>query len=378
MKAWIVRLALCAVLPQQLSADETPGQTSLKSVRVNGAELHYLDQGKGVPVVLVHGGLEDYRAWQLQMEPLSQRYRTIAYSRRHNYPNTRGAPGTDYSAIVDAEDLAALIRNLKLAPAHVIGVSYGAYAALFLAVRYPALVRALVLSEPPVLRWLPELEGGKPLFTDFMNEVWEPTTRGFHEGDEAGVKAAIDGFGELGYSGSDAKMTFATLSPEVRSLLLQNAPEWRALTQSKDAFPDLPLAAVKRIEAPTLLLSGQRSLALHRVIDKQLERLLPRAEQVILVNATTKMWNEHPERCRSAAFAFLANHGQPVAGNREGHPRGPVPPNTRVQRTRPSASRRASPLTRHPLGGRGDRPSIHCGFSPIMWRTSFPSQVVQK
>ena len=308
MKAWIFRLALCAVLPQQLSAEETPGQTSLKSVRVNGSELHYLDQGKGVPVVLVHGGLADYRAWQLQIEPLSQRYRTIAYSRRHNYPNARGAPGTDYSAIVDAEDLAALIRHLKLAPAHVIGVSYGAYAALFLVVKHPALVRALVLSEPPVLRWLPELEGGKPLFTDFMNEVWEPTTRGFREGDEAGVKAAIDGFGELGYSGSAAKMTFATLPPEVRSLLLQNAPEWRALTISKDAFPDLPPTAVRRIKAPTLLLSGQRSLALHGVIDTQLERLLPRAERVILANATHEMWNEHPERCRSAALAFLAKH----------------------------------------------------------------------
>jgi len=28
---------------------------------VSGAELSYVDQGKGVPVVFVHGGLEDYR-----------------------------------------------------------------------------------------------------------------------------------------------------------------------------------------------------------------------------------------------------------------------------------------------------------------------------
>ena len=48
-------------------------------------------------MVLVHGGLEDYRAWLPQVEAFSQRYRTIAYSRRHNYPNSAVTPGTDYS-----------------------------------------------------------------------------------------------------------------------------------------------------------------------------------------------------------------------------------------------------------------------------------------
>ena len=308
MKRVMICLALCAILPLPLSAQEAAGQALLKKVRVNGAQLHYVEKGNGVPVVFVHGGLEDYRAWQPQMEAFSQRHRTIAYSRRHNYPNPKVAPGTHHSAIVDADDLAALIRNLKLAPAHVVGVSYGAYTALFLAVRHPALVRSLVLAEPPVLRWLPELEGGKALFTDFMSKVWEPAARGFREGDAAGVKAAMDGFGEIGYSGSDEKMTFATLPPEVRSRLLENAHEWRALTMSKDAFPALPVAAVKRIRRPTLLLSGQRSLALHGVIDKQLATLLPQVERITLANATHEMWNEFPEECRNAAIAFLAKH----------------------------------------------------------------------
>jgi len=308
LKKLVCCLALCVVLPQTAVAQQATGQDSLRNVRVNGVELHYLDQGKGVPVVLVHGGLEDYRSWQPQMDALSQRYRTIAYSRRYNYPNLRGAPRADYSAIVDADDLAALIRKLKLAPAHIVGVSYGAYVALFLAVRHPALVRSLVLSEPPVLRWLPELEGGKALYTDFMSKVWEPAGRGFSKGDEEGVEAAADGFGELGYSGSDEKFTFAALPPEVRVLFIDNAPEWRALTMSKDAFPDLPFTAVSRIKAPTLLLSGQRSLALAALIDKQLERLLPNNERIILPDATHEMWSDQPEQCRNATLAFFAKH----------------------------------------------------------------------
>ena len=301
-------LALCLFLPQPLSAQEPPSNASLKSVRANGVELHYVDQGKGAPVVFVHGGLDDYRVWQPQVEAFSERYRAIAYSRRYNYPNARLAPGTDYSASVDAEDLAALIRNLKLAPAHVVAVSYGAYTALLLAARHPELVRSLVLSEAPVLRWLPELAGGQPLFADFMSKVWEPAARGFREGDEAGVTAAVDGFGELGYSGSEQKMTFAGLPSQIQKVLLENAPEWRALTMSKNAFPDLPLDAVPRIKTPTLLLSGERSLALHGLIDSQLAKLLPQNERVIVAKATHEMWNEYPEACRSAALAFLAKH----------------------------------------------------------------------
>ncbi len=307
MTRLMICLALLAALLGPARAEEGAGE-SPKTIRVNGVELHYLDRGKGVPVVLVHGGLEDYRSWQPQMEPFSQRFRTIAYSRRHNYPNARVTPEPDYSAMIDAEDLAALITTLNLKPAHVVGISYGAYTVLLLAQRHPDLVRSLVLCEPPVLRWLPRLEGGQPLFDDLMSKVWQPATRGFREGDEAGVKAAIDGFGELGYSGSDQKLTFAALPPEVRSVLLENAPEWKALTQSRDAFPDVPWDAVKRITAPTLLLSGQRSLALHGIIDRQLEKLLPHNQRIVLANATHEMWSEQPAECRNAVFAFLDKH----------------------------------------------------------------------
>jgi pimeloyl-ACP methyl ester carboxylesterase len=159
-----------------------------------------------------------------------------------------------------------------------------------------------------VLCWLPELAGGTPLFTEFMTKVWEPATRGLREGDNAGAKAAVDGFGELGYSGTQQKMTLATLPPEVRSALLENVAEWRALTMSKNAFPSLPFNDVRRIKAPTLLLGGQRSLTLNRVIDNQLERLLTHRDRIIVSNATHEMWNEYPEECRSAALIFLAKH----------------------------------------------------------------------
>ncbi len=70
----------------------------------------------------------------------------------------------------------------------------------------------------------------------------------------------------------------------------------------------MPPEAVRRIKAPAVLLSGQRTLALNGVIDRQLEGLLPQAERIIVANATHEMWNEYPEECRKAALAFLGKH----------------------------------------------------------------------
>src|SRR5437867_1006766 len=59
----------------------------IKSVRANGVTLHYIERGSGSAVVFVHGSIEDYRAWEAQMEPLAQHFHVIAYSRRYNFPN---------------------------------------------------------------------------------------------------------------------------------------------------------------------------------------------------------------------------------------------------------------------------------------------------
>jgi pimeloyl-ACP methyl ester carboxylesterase len=151
-------------------------------VVVNGVELHYVEQGEGVPVVLAHGGLADYREWGPQMDRFAQAYHVIAYSRRYNYPNQAREIALDHSALVEAADLAALIGALKLDRPHVVGYSYGAFTALCLAMEHPALVRSLVLAEPPVLRWATEAPGGAEALSQFM-ALWESIGDAFKRGD---------------------------------------------------------------------------------------------------------------------------------------------------------------------------------------------------
>jgi pimeloyl-ACP methyl ester carboxylesterase len=88
-------------------------------------ELHYVERGRGVAVIFVHGSLGDYSTWDAQLGPYAETYRAIAYSRRYNDPNTnRLRP--NHSAVVEAEDLAAFIKALDLGKVHVVGHSYGA------------------------------------------------------------------------------------------------------------------------------------------------------------------------------------------------------------------------------------------------------------
>ena len=106
---------------------------------VGGVELHYIEQGQGEPLIMLHGGQGDYRAWSQHIEALSPRYRVISYSRRHHYPN-KNPISADYSPLVDAKDLAALISELDLGAVHLVGTSIGAFAALALALEHPTVV----------------------------------------------------------------------------------------------------------------------------------------------------------------------------------------------------------------------------------------------
>jgi pimeloyl-ACP methyl ester carboxylesterase len=63
---------------------------NLKNIKINGQQLHYVEQGEDgqqPAIIFIHGGLDDYRCWQFQMDYFSSKYHAISYSRRFAYPN---------------------------------------------------------------------------------------------------------------------------------------------------------------------------------------------------------------------------------------------------------------------------------------------------
>ena len=291
-------LTACAfslALPQAPAKPQS--EIPLHSVQGPDVTLRYVSVARGQPVVMVHGGLEDYRAWTAQLSALAvDHYRAIAYSRRYNFPNrnkARAAPS--YSAQVDADDLAMLIEKLHLGPVHLVGHSYGGLAALLFATEDPELVRSLTLSEPPVFSWVEKQPGGAALVQDFFRRCWVPVRRAFARHKREEVLAIASTY----FTGNPV------MPPAARDALEPNLREWEILTVSGIPFPVPSTKLIKEFHAPMLLLTGDHTLpVLERCVAALTERF-PESERVVIRNASHDMWSETPQKCGVALRKFL-------------------------------------------------------------------------
>ncbi|PZW44967.1 pimeloyl-ACP methyl ester carboxylesterase [Humitalea rosea] len=112
----------------------------------DGVRLHYEDVGSGAPMVFVHEFAGDARSWEPQLRFFARRYRCIAFSARGYPPSDVPESPASYGQDRATDDVAAVIKGLDLAPAHVVGLSMGAFATLHLGLRYPELARSLVAA----------------------------------------------------------------------------------------------------------------------------------------------------------------------------------------------------------------------------------------
>jgi non-heme chloroperoxidase len=268
----------------------------------DGTQLYYVTASIGAPVIFVHGSLSDYSYWQDQLGPFAQKYRVLAYSRRYSWPNQNPAR-RGYSAVVDAEDLARFIASLNLAPAHIVGHSYGAFTALFLAARHPQLVRTVTLAEPPAMSLLAHVPGddavaGAAMLKEVRAHMLAPMKAAFARRDtEAGVRAYIDYVRGPG--------TWDAFSAADKDAMLKDAHEWEVIFAGGELFPELTPADVARIGAPVLMLSGAKSYPFLGLIDQALAALLPGARHIVFPDATHQMWREEPQACREAVFQLI-------------------------------------------------------------------------
>ena len=87
-------------------------------------DIHYHDWGTGKPVVLIHGWPLDADMWEHQAEALlAAGYRVVCYDRRGFGKSTKPLGGHDYDTLAD--DLAALVDELDLTGAALVGFSMG-------------------------------------------------------------------------------------------------------------------------------------------------------------------------------------------------------------------------------------------------------------
>ena len=265
-------------------------------------ELHYVEKGEGQPVVFIHGTLTDFRIWQFQLEKFAQKYHAISYSRRYAYPNQWPGNGDDNSLTNNVEDLAELIiKRLNLGPTHLIGHSYGALTALYMAYRHPDLVRSLVLGEPPVMSLL---EGNQQYSKDvntIMENAFKPAQEAIRRGEtERAVRIFIDGV-------MSKEGLFYHLPSQARAMIMDNAKslggELASISQR------LTREDIQKITKPTLFVKGELSPKfLHHIIDK-LASYMPNNQELVIPEESHDLGRtEKPELFNTGVLEFLSKY----------------------------------------------------------------------
>ena len=235
-----------SAMTSQRAASQTKPTTGYASV--NGLRMYYEVHGAGgTPLVLIHGGGSTIGTNFGRVLPLLARTRRVIALEVQAHGHTRDVD-RPFTFEQDAADVAALLDSLRVPKADVLGFSNGGTTALQTAIRHPRKVNRLVIASANYRR-----DGMQPGFWDAM-----------------------------------AKGTFADMPQVYKDAYLAIHPSRDGLHAMYErdskrmlAFTDIPDASIRAIQAPTLVVAGDRDVI--RVDHAaELARTLPHGRLCIL------------------------------------------------------------------------------------------------
>lgn len=216
---------------------------------VHGIRMYYEVHGRetGGPLVLLHGGGSTIEVTFSRVLPhFAAGRRVIAVEEQgHGRTTDRDAPVTFETS---ADDVAALLRDLKVDRADLFGFSNGASVGLQVAIRHPQLVRKLVLASTITRR-----DGATP-------QLWE----WIEHADFSNMPQPL-------------KDAFLRVNPDEQQLRTMHDKDAARMR----GFQDIPDALIGSVRAPTLIVIGDRDIVKpeHAL---ELTRLIPGARLLVL------------------------------------------------------------------------------------------------
>jgi pimeloyl-ACP methyl ester carboxylesterase len=270
-----------------------------KTYRVNGYDLSVLEAGEtsAIPLLLVHGSLCDQRIWSAQLEALAGRYRVLALSLRHFWPEQWDGKGDGYEIRRHAEDIAALIDHLGAGPVHLLGHSRGGHVCFRVAQHHPDLIRALILAEPggqldPALA-----DHGTPPPGADLGQMFEDSANLIARGEtDAGLELFVTAVG--------GPKAWKYASEAFKAMARDNAAT--IIGQAREARLTFMRAEIESIEMPVLLIGGALTRGHFPKVLDAMERLMPDAERVTIEGAGHPMYEQRPQAFNDAVLGFLA------------------------------------------------------------------------
>jgi pimeloyl-ACP methyl ester carboxylesterase len=214
----------------------------MPTVSVNGTQLYYERRGSGPSVLFIQGATGDGGTFTQVAELLADEFTIVTYDRRGNSRSPRPSGWAMTTMDEQADDAAALLRALDLAPAAVFGTSGGAVILLNLLLRQPQVLRGALVHEPPLI---PVVPGGAALGAQFQAMTEEALAKG-------GPRGAMEFF--LRAEAGDAN--FEHLEPALRERMLGNADVFFS-TELEPLVTYVPdAAALGQVRVPVFALAG--------------------------------------------------------------------------------------------------------------------------
>ena len=256
---------------------------------LNGARINYERAGAGIPVIFLHAGLADSRMWAAQADDFAREFDVIR-------PDTRGfgrseMPPGKWSP---EHDLLALIDELTLKPAHLVGCSMGGSIAIDFALLHPERISKLVLVGA-------SFGGHKPHPEDTKRIARVAAARKAKE-----YEALNDAMLELFLDGPHRRP--GHVAKPVRGLVHEMNERAVRVDFERSPPEELDPPAAERlgeISAPTLVVVGD--VDVQTVLDGSefLASRIPNARKTVIHDAAHLPNMEHPEEFNRIVRDFL-------------------------------------------------------------------------
>jgi pimeloyl-ACP methyl ester carboxylesterase len=255
--------------------------------RVHGRAVAYRRAGRGAPLVLLHGGWSDGRAWTPQLEDLSDEFDVLAWDTPGCGGSDDPPDGTGLDGYADAA--VGLLDVLGLTRVHLGGLSFGGGLALAVYGRHPQRVRSLVLAGA-YAGWkgsLPPAEVSARI-SKVRAEVDRPP--------DEWIDDYLPGF----FAGPVPVAT----EQLVRTMMRDIRPT--GTRRMLDAFAEADLRDVlPSVAVPTLLLYGAEDVRAPRPVAEALHAAIPGARLVLLPGVGHDVALEAPAVFDAEVRAFL-------------------------------------------------------------------------
>jgi 3-oxoadipate enol-lactonase len=115
----------------------------MPKVKVNNFTMNYEQQGSGEPLILIPYLAADYMCYAFQVAEYAKHFTCISIDPRGTGESDQ--TGGDFSVEILADDVAAFMQAVGIPQAHITGLSLGAATGMWLAAKYPDLVKSLSL-----------------------------------------------------------------------------------------------------------------------------------------------------------------------------------------------------------------------------------------